>query len=217
MLYDNLKHKTSILTGKGVSGVDLTPQGVHVVTSDGSSYSGDILIGADGIHSSVRTHMWKIAAIQQPGFFSSDENAAVHTTYCCIFGISNPAREFPRDQTNHVQSKGHCYLLSTGPGNAVYWFPFKKLDVPMRGFQDKILRYSDADRDALAEEHAEDLLSDTLTFGDLYRAKTTATLQALPEVIFKRWQYKRIMIMGDAAHKVRRNDMLALTVLNGSS
>lgn len=215
-LYDNLKYKTSVLTSKAVSEVDLTPKGVRVVTHDGSSYSGDILIGADGIHSSVRTHMWKIAAMQQPGVFSTYENAAVHTTYCCIFGISNH-KEFPRDQTHHIQGNGHSYLLSTGLENVVYWFLFKKLDVPMRGLEDKISQYSDVERDNLAEEHAEDPLSGTLTFGDLYRARTTATLQPLHEVTFKTWRYKRIMTIGDAAHKVCKSDIVALSVLNGNS
>lgn len=216
-LYDNLAHKSSVLTGKGVAKVDLTSQGVRVMTSDGSLYSGDVLIGADGVHSSVRAHMWDIAAMQRPGFFPSRDTTAVHTTYCCIFGISKPGKGFPQHQTTHVQGKGHSYLLSTGPGNAVYWFLFKKLDIPLRGPPDSTPRYTDAERDTLAQAHADDILSTTLTFGALYRAKTTATLQTLPEVLFKTWHYKRIMTIGDAAHKVRRDDMLALMVLNGRS
>jgi hypothetical protein len=53
----------------------------------------------------------------------------------------------------------------------------------------------------LAAAHANDPLNAHLRFGELYDSKTTATLQALPEVVFTRWHYGRIMTIGDAAHK----------------
>jgi hypothetical protein len=73
---------------------------------------------------------------------------------------------------------------------------------------EKIPRYSEEQRDALAAEHAEDRVTDTLTFGELYALRTTATLQALPEVVFKKWHYNRIITIGDAAHKVSHTNEL---------
>lgn len=73
VLYDNIRDKTKILTKKHVQKVDMTDDGVVVKTSDGSSYKGDILIGADGIHSSVRGEMWRNANEISPGWIPSDE------------------------------------------------------------------------------------------------------------------------------------------------
>lgn len=73
VLYDNIKDKSKVLIEKRVQDVKLSDSGVTVRTSDGSSYSGDILVGADGIHSTVRSEMWRIANIEQPGWIPADE------------------------------------------------------------------------------------------------------------------------------------------------
>lgn len=62
ILYDNLKHKDRVLTNKRVVHVEMSSTGVLVTTEDGSSYSGDILVGGDGVHSKVRQEMWRIAS-----------------------------------------------------------------------------------------------------------------------------------------------------------
>jgi 2-polyprenyl-6-methoxyphenol hydroxylase-like FAD-dependent oxidoreductase len=75
VLYDNIKDKTKVLTSKGVQNVELVDNGVIVKTSDGSSYKGDILVGADGIHSTVRGEMWRIANELSPGWIPSSERS----------------------------------------------------------------------------------------------------------------------------------------------
>jgi len=73
VLYDNIKDKRKVLTSKRVQKVDMTDNGVVVKTADGSSYHGDILVGTDGIHSTVREEMWKIAHKKSPGWIAADE------------------------------------------------------------------------------------------------------------------------------------------------
>lgn len=75
VLYDNIQDKSKILVNKKVQNVKMTEDGVVVKTSDGSSYEGDILVGADGIHSSVREEMWRIANDLSPGWIPSDERS----------------------------------------------------------------------------------------------------------------------------------------------
>ncbi|KAF2015193.1 FAD/NAD(P)-binding domain-containing protein [Aaosphaeria arxii CBS 175.79] len=201
-LYDNLKDKTKIHTSKGVAKVDQQDSdGVHVTTLDRDKYSGDILVGADGIHSTVRREMWRIADQEQPDHFNQQERNEVKTEYCCIFGISRPTDNFPDFASHTIQGQDHSYLLGSGPGRRIYWFLFKKLEKISKGLYDKIPRYTEAERDALAAEHANDRLSHCLSFGDLYNSRTSATLQALPEVVFSKWHYGRIITIGDAAHK----------------
>jgi 2-polyprenyl-6-methoxyphenol hydroxylase-like FAD-dependent oxidoreductase len=81
VLYDNIRDKTKVLTEKRIEKVELSDNGVAVKTSDKSSYSGDILIGADGIHSAVRGEMWRIADETSPGWFPADENSGESGPY----------------------------------------------------------------------------------------------------------------------------------------
>lgn len=80
VLYDNIKDKKKVLTGKCVQSVDMTKNGVVVKTTDGSSYHGDILVGADGIHSTIREEMWKIAHKKSPGWIAADEYSREFTS-----------------------------------------------------------------------------------------------------------------------------------------
>lgn len=203
ILFDNLSDKSKVLTKKGVTNVDQTTEGVLVTTEDGSMFGGDILVGADGIHSMVRREMWRLADRDDPKHFPAGERSNVPTEYCCIFGISQPNQKFTKYSSQNIQGQKYSYLVATGPNHRIYWFLFKKLPDVVRGLHDNIPRFTDEQRDALAAEHAGDLISGTLTFGELYATRTTATLQALPETVFKRWHYNRIITIGDAAHKVR--------------
>ena len=141
--------------------------------------------------------MWRLADQETPGYFPVSDRS-IPTEYCCIFGISRPSEKFPCS-TQNVQGRDNSYLVLTGPDHRIYWFLFKKLPVTAYG---KIPRYTKDQEDALVAEHASDHITDTLTFGELYALRKTSTLQALPEVVFSKWHYNRIMTIGDAAHKV---------------
>lgn len=73
VLYDNINHKTRVRTSQKVVSVQHKDEGVVVKTSDGNSYEGDLVIGADGIHSVVRTEMWRTANEESPGYIPVDE------------------------------------------------------------------------------------------------------------------------------------------------
>ena len=45
----------------------------YVELEDGSVERGDIVVGCDGVHSSVREAMWTIANKSIPGFISNEE------------------------------------------------------------------------------------------------------------------------------------------------
>ncbi|QKX54566.1 uncharacterized protein TRUGW13939_01653 [Talaromyces rugulosus] len=75
ILYDNIKDKKKILTKKHVQKVEISNNSVLVQTSDGSFFAGDILVAADGIHSTVREEMWRIANEQSPGWIPPTEHS----------------------------------------------------------------------------------------------------------------------------------------------
>lgn len=139
---------------------------------------------------------------------------AEHAMYDCIFGISI-MKEFTAFTTQSTWYRGSSVLLLAGPKsvfllptreksltcfdrNRVYWFFIKKVGKKLQ----ELPHYTKEDEERLAKEHENDKAAENLTFKDLYAAKISSTLTPLPEYVFKRWHFKRIMTIGDAAHKV---------------
>ena len=81
MLYDNLKDKSKVLTGRAVVHLESDEKSVRATTSDGEVFTGAILIGADGIHSSTRREMWRIADEMQPHWFDQSERGGEYDSF----------------------------------------------------------------------------------------------------------------------------------------
>lgn len=73
VLYENIRDKSKVLTGKKVTRVEISDHGSTAITDDGTRYSGDIVVGADGVHSTVRDEMWRLANKLEPGSFDPSE------------------------------------------------------------------------------------------------------------------------------------------------
>ena len=47
--------------------------GVRVITKDGEEFAGDIVVGVDGVHSTIRQEMWALADKLSPGLITGKE------------------------------------------------------------------------------------------------------------------------------------------------
>ncbi|KAF7549510.1 hypothetical protein G7Z17_g6330 [Cylindrodendrum hubeiense] len=173
VLYDNVRDKSKVLTNKRVQRVSMTDDGVVVKTSDGSSYKGDILVGADGIHSTVRGEMWKIANEMSPEWIPADEQSLFR--------------------------KHESYVVNGGPEGRVYWFYFFKL--AQRAYGDDIPSYTKDDEKILLKQREDDNITPNLKFKTLLDNKISSVLVPLQEYVFRQWYFKRIITVGDSAHK----------------
>ncbi|CCF41015.1 FAD binding domain-containing protein [Colletotrichum higginsianum] len=200
VLYDNLKQKDRVVPEKRVNSIELIDGGVLVHTKDGSVYEGDIVVGADGIHSTVRQEMWRIGHQQSPGYFPQDEHSRVPVATRCIFGISKRPSNLPAGTQQMVHNMGWSYLIVGAPGNRTYWFLFEGVGETKYGKD--IPRYTKEDTETLAMAHLKDPIYDNVTFGDIYKNRIMATLVPLEEYVFEKWHYKRIACIGDASHKI---------------
>jgi len=61
VLAKNVQDQSKILINKKVAHVEHSSSRVVVQCSDGTSYSGEIVVGADGISSKIRREMWRAA------------------------------------------------------------------------------------------------------------------------------------------------------------
>lgn len=66
VLYDNLRDQSKIFVNKRVHEIHETSTGVDVLTTNGEAHHGNIVIGADGVHSIVRKEMRRMAAKTSP-------------------------------------------------------------------------------------------------------------------------------------------------------
>jgi len=78
-LYDNLpNNKAKVRYGQGVVSIDQYDTGVQVTLEDGSIETGDIVVGADGIQSIVRSIMWDHANEKSPETISDSEKKCMY-------------------------------------------------------------------------------------------------------------------------------------------
>ncbi|PQE09701.1 FAD binding domain-containing protein [Rutstroemia sp. NJR-2017a BBW] len=200
VLYNNIKDKSKVLTEKRLEKIDLDENGVTATMADGSKFSGDFLAGCDGIHSTTRSEMWRLAESKVPGYFPPGEQNNVRCDYSCIFGISNPIEGLEPGNLHSVFREKTSYLINGGPKGRVYWFFFFKHPQTLHGSD--IPRYTKEEEAKMFEDHKSDPITPEITFGDLLKKRITSTLTALPEYVYKKWSYDRIITLGDSAHKV---------------
>ena len=73
ILYDKYPAKSNVLVKKRVAEVQLFNDGGRVITDDGAVYDGQLVVGADGVHSRIRSEMWRLADIRNPNIISPDD------------------------------------------------------------------------------------------------------------------------------------------------
>lgn len=72
-MHANIKDKKRLLLNKKVIKVTTGEKSAVVETQDGHRYEGDVVVGLDGIWSTVRSEMRREAAEKSPGYFPDDE------------------------------------------------------------------------------------------------------------------------------------------------
>ncbi|KAK1148538.1 hypothetical protein N8T08_009544 [Aspergillus melleus] len=74
ILYGSLRDQSRVLVDKTVISVQQNEDDTGVVkVQDGSIYRGDLIVGADGVHSRVRREMWRLAELKYPGEITREE------------------------------------------------------------------------------------------------------------------------------------------------
>lgn len=172
---------------------------VLVKCADGTTYRGDITVGADGIHSKVRQEMQRLAP---PELLVNDEKS-ITAEYACFFGVSAPISELEDGALHTVFDIDISALLFVGNGKLPQWFFIAKMDRKYQGHE--IPRYTQKEMEEQVLEHGHFQFCAGITLKDLMASTTRLSYLALEEAHHVVWTHKRIVCLGDSIHKMTPN------------
>lgn len=178
--------------------ISQNPSSVTVKCQDGSSYTGDILVGADGIHSIVHKKMQDHIDSKTPGATAKDRKG-LSAEFSCIFGISKGVEVDPKGGFHRTYTKGYSTIVSTGKSGAVYWFLFSRLD--RKYFGKEIPRFSEKDAEEAVKPFLNMCATDKIKYGEIWENRTVANMCCVEESQNEHWTSDRMVCLGDAVHK----------------
>ncbi|GIK04356.1 hypothetical protein Aspvir_008437 [Aspergillus viridinutans] len=192
ILYQSFPRRSDIHVGKTVIRVDQGDDGVMVYTKDGSTYHGDLVVGADGVHSCVRAQMWRAADVLCPG---------MHIEYACIFGTSSAVPELEEGHLYLSVYDGKSLILAPGIKGRLSWFIVLKLGKRYR--YGSAPRFSTTEAAACCEKLTGLYIWKDIKFKQVWQNREAFTMTPLEENLFQNWHCGRLVCIGDSMHKVR--------------
>jgi 2-polyprenyl-6-methoxyphenol hydroxylase-like FAD-dependent oxidoreductase len=171
-----------VRTGVRVTGYEQTAGGVSVLVDDGSRLDADLLVGADGLHSAVRTQMCG----HEPPRFAG---------YTSWRGITPAGAVAPPDRVTETWGRGERFgVVDIGFGE-IYWFAVA--DAPQGGTDGDVrneLRSRFGGWHAPVPAVLEATPADRILRTDIFDREPIT-----------RWHDGRVVLLGDAAHPMTPN------------
>lgn len=200
VLYDNLSEsaKARYYTGKRLADIKTTDTGITVTCEDGSKFSGNMIIGADGVHSATRRQMRKLALAEEPSREWDPVNPFL-TEYQCLWA------SFPRPSAAgegyETQGTDRSIMYLTGKERG-WIFLYERLTAP----HTERISFTPEQLEEFAERFADWPVTETLKVKDVFSERYSAGGAGLEEGICSNWSWGgRIVLVGDAAHKFTPN------------
>lgn len=104
---------------------------------------------------------------------------------------------------HNVYYHNYSAVAAAGVHGLVFWFLFVK--APELTRTPNCPRFTDQHAESCIEKYGHSLVGPGYTIKDLWDARVKATMVSLEEGVIKHWSHNRVVLMGDAVHKVRLN------------
>ncbi|KAG0280766.1 hypothetical protein BGZ95_008792 [Linnemannia exigua] len=215
-LYDLLLSRIpqdKIHFNKKVIAVEQNENEAKITCSDGTSYSGDVLVGADGAYSAVRQGLYK--QMQEKKILPALDSQELNKGFICMVGTTQPLslEKYPGIDSkvanlNQILGQGNSYCWSafTVPGNRICWNVICQLDSLDEAEKQKLknAEWSSEANEAMIAEVKDFLIPLGGTLGDLIEATPREIISRvfLEDKMFETWNYGRVALLGDACHKL---------------
>ncbi|KAF9350058.1 hypothetical protein BGX26_011707 [Mortierella sp. AD094] len=183
---------------------------VHIHCSDNTSYTGDILVGADGVYSGVRQSMYK--HMDEKGILPKADLEDFKIDYTTIVGVASPSNPEKYPKLNERYSSfnqviygdgSNCYII-TLPDNQISWGFGVQLSVSaLKEMHPGNSEWAPEIKDTTLEQYRHFPCPIGGTMGDLFDAtpKHLISKVFIEEKMFKTCYNSRSVLIGDAWHK----------------
>ncbi|KAF9575174.1 hypothetical protein EC968_004110 [Mortierella alpina] len=219
---------SKIVYGKRVITIEQNDNSATVRCADGSFYKSDIVVGADGAYSAVREHMYKGLAAK--GRLSANDAMPMSYDQHCLVGVSEPLDPKDHEMLRRDTSDFEIVIPKNDPFYAIYMpLPGDRVswavihNVPRAEAKAGEGKLSEWGPEASAEmanfvRHQPSPFKGTL--GDIIdkTPKELISKIMLEEKYFESWYDGRVVLLGDACHKVVPSAGLGanLAILDGA-
>ncbi|KAG0038842.1 hypothetical protein BGZ83_002975 [Gryganskiella cystojenkinii] len=199
--------------GKKVMSMQQNKEGVMIRCADGTTYHGDVLVGADGAHSGVRQHLYK--TLEKENKLPLSDSKDMSKGFMAMVGTTNPLdpEKFP-----FVNTTTSPFAQVIGRGTSFNWSEF-----PMPNHQvcwvvvsqvasleeSERIKFRNSEWGPESNPEFIALVRDFKvpgagTLGTLIDATPSENISRvfLEEKLFETWAHGRTVLIGDAAHKL---------------
>ncbi|KAF9434123.1 hypothetical protein BGZ76_008525 [Entomortierella beljakovae] len=202
-----------IFSGKKVCDIEQGPDGVIVRCSDSTSYTADILVGADGAYSSVRRSLYKDLSMKN--ILPKADMAPLAFDHHCLVGVTDPIDPIYFPDLNRTscdmtvvigKDKPYSWWLIPLNNNRIAWRVTYNLPTTQIR-QEHHIRSSDWGPSQV-EEMANACRDFVCPYGGTLADVIDKTPTERMSKFFETWYHGRTVLIGDACHKGAAQAML---------